>query len=120
MSQSLYAFYGSLRRGMRLHHQFKNDLKYRYHVWLSGYDLFSLGNYPYAVKSHDPAHRMLVEVVAISNVETENTIHKIEIEAGYYAEQISIGDDRVTLFLYEAAANNLRIDSGDWCIFFRH
>lgn len=114
MSKFLYAFYGSLRRGMRLHNQFKSDLS----VWLKGYDLHSLGNYPFAIKSSDPSHKILIEVTAILNAETEKSIHDIEIGAGYYAEKIQIGGDLVTIFLFEAAANNLRIDSGDWVIFF--
>lgn len=118
MERSLYAFYGSLRRGMRLHKQFKNDLCYLYSVWLQEYDLYSLGNYPYAVKSPDPAHRMLVEVMMISDPETEKTIFKIERDAGYYCHKIMIGADQVNIFLYEDPANNLRIDSGDWGVFF--
>ena len=65
MSHSLFGFYGSLRRGMRLHHQFKSDLHYLYSVWLQGYDLYSLGNYPFAVKSSDLNHKIMVEVVSI-------------------------------------------------------
>ncbi len=118
MSRSLYAFYGSLRRGMRLHKQFKNDLQYLYSVWLSGYDLYSLGNYPYALKSTDQTHKILVEVMDILDPETEKTIFKIESDAGYASHKIMIGDDPVIIFLYKEPANNLRIDSGDWGIFF--
>lgn len=119
MSQSLYAFYGSLRRGMRLHNQFKNDLLYSYSAWVKGYNLYSLGNYPFAVKSSDLSHKILVEVTEIMNAETEKNIQDIEIAAGYYAEKIQIGNDQVTIFLFEEAANNLRIESGDWVNFFR-
>ncbi len=118
MSQTLYAFYGSLRRGMRLHKQFKNDLHYSYSAWLKGYALYSLGNYPFAIKSPNPAHKILVEVTWISDAETERSIRDIEMEAGYYTEKIQVGDDQATLFLFEEAANNLRIDSGDWVVFF--
>ena len=120
MERSLYAFYGSLRRGMRLHKQFKNDLQYLYSTWLKGYDLYSLGNYPYAVRSTDQTHRIMVEVMMILDPDTEKTIYKIESDAGYYGHKIMIGDDLVTIFLYELPANNLRIDSGDWGIFFGH
>lgn len=118
MRRSLYAFYGSLRRGMRLHKQFKNDLHYLYSVWLTGYDLYSLGNYPYAIKSTDSTHKILVEVTMVLDVETERDILKIENDAGYYIHKIKLGTDHVTIFLYEETANNLRIDSGDWCVFF--
>jgi len=118
MSQTLYAFYGSLRRGMRLHKQFKNNLHYLHSAWLKGYELYSLGNYPYAIKSSDPAHKILVEVMLISDAETEKNICDIEIEAGYYAEKIQVGDEQLAIFLLENAANNLRIKSGDWVTFF--
>ena len=118
MGQSLYAFYGSLRRGMRLHNQFKNDLHYLYSAWITGYELYSLGNYPYALHSLDPSHKILVEVMRISDPETERVIQKIETDAGYYFKGIQIGDDQVTIFLFEDPANNLRIASGDWGIFF--
>jgi gamma-glutamylcyclotransferase (GGCT)/AIG2-like uncharacterized protein YtfP len=87
-------------------------------VWLQGYDLYSLGNYPYAVKSSDPTHRLLVEVVIISDPETEKTISKIELDAGYSCQTITIGDYPVTIFLFNEPTNNLRIDSGDWSNFF--
>ncbi len=98
--------------------QFKSDLHYVYSAWLKGYELYSLGNYPCAIKSSDPAHKILVEVMLISELETEKNICDIEIEAGYYAEKIQVGDDQVTIFLFEEAANNLRIKSGDWVTFF--
>jgi len=118
MSRNLFAFYGSLRRGMRLHKQFKKHLHYSHSAWLNGYSLYSLGNYPYAIKSSDPAHKILVEVMLISDEETENSIRDIEREAGYYEEKIQMGDELVTLFLFEEATNNLRIESGDWVVFF--
>lgn len=93
-------------------------MRYLYIVWLQGYDLYSLGNYPYAVMSTDPTHKMLVEVMEILDPETEKIIIKIESDAGYYLREIMIGDDRLIIFLYEEPANNLRIDSGDWGIFF--
>ncbi len=118
MSKSLYAFYGSLRRGMRLRKQFRTDLRYSYSAWLKGYALYSLGNYPFAVKSQDGKHKILVEVTQILHLETEKTIIDIETQAGYQAEKIEVGEDLVTIFLFEQAANNLRIDSGDWVSFF--
>lgn len=101
-----------------MHKQFKNHLHYSHSAWLKRYALFSLGNYPFAIKSSDSAHKILVEVMWISDAETEKSIRDIEMEAGYYAETIQIGDDHVTLFLFEDTANNLRIDSGDWVVFF--
>jgi gamma-glutamylcyclotransferase (GGCT)/AIG2-like uncharacterized protein YtfP len=85
---------------------------------LKGYDLYSLGNYPFAIKSVDPNRKILVELTRISDDETEKSIGDIERQAGYVADKIQLGDDIVTIFLFEDAANNLRIDSGDWVAFF--
>ncbi len=120
VGHTLYAFYGSLRRGMRLHDQFTNDLDYLYSMWLNGYDLFSLGNYPYALESTDPKHKILVEVMMITDPEIEKRISQIEIDTGYYAKEIQLGNERIIIFLFDFPANNLRIDSGDWSIFFGH
>jgi gamma-glutamylcyclotransferase (GGCT)/AIG2-like uncharacterized protein YtfP len=54
----------------------------------------------------------------VSNPETAASINQIEIDAGYRSEKIIIGIEPVTIFLYEESANNLRIVSGDWGIFF--
>ena len=105
---------------MRLYQQFKSDLHYLYSAWLPGYDLYSLGNYPYAIKSDDPTHQILIEVMRISDTETEKQIHKIELEAGYYSEEVNIGEDTISIYLFEETANNLRIVSGDWAVFFGH
>jgi len=103
---------------MRLHYQFKNSLQYHYSIWLQGYDMFTLGNYPYAVSCDNLNHKILVEVMHINDPEVAETIHQIEIEAGYFAKQIKLGNELLTLYLFEKPANNLRIDSGDWVIFF--
>lgn len=77
-----------------------------------------MGEYPCAVKSYDLTHKILVEVTGISNEESEKKIHDIEIEAGYYVEKIKIGDDLISIYLFEKPTNNLRIESGDWVSFF--
>jgi len=58
--------------------------------------------------------------MCISDEELEKQIHKIEVEAGYYSHEINIGNDIVSIYLFEQPANNLRIVSGDWAIFFGH
>ncbi len=87
-------------------------------AWLKGYNLYSLGNYPFAVKSSDATNKILVEVTQILDTETEKTITDMETQAGYYAEKIEVGDHLVTIFLFEEHIDNLRIDSGDWVSFF--
>lgn len=119
-THNYYAFYGSLRRGMRLYNQFAGALNYQYSVWLNGYELYSLGNYPYAVKSANHKSKILVEVFTIPDVEAKREIMEIEKGAGYFLEQFEFGKKTLNIFLYEEpVANNLRVDSGDWVSFFR-
>jgi gamma-glutamylcyclotransferase (GGCT)/AIG2-like uncharacterized protein YtfP len=117
---NLYAFYGSLRRGMRLYNQFAGSLHYQYSAWLNGYELYSLGNYPYAVKSDNPKSKILVEVFSISDEEAEKEIQEIEKGAGYFSDRVMFGKKSLNIFLYqEPVTNNMRVESGDWVSFFR-
>jgi gamma-glutamylcyclotransferase (GGCT)/AIG2-like uncharacterized protein YtfP len=117
---SKYAFYGSLRRGMRLYDQYKLSLKYLNSVWLQGFDLYSLGNYPYAIRSENQKNKILVEIFEITNKETEQEIINIEIEAGYVIEEILIDGEVIKIFLFENSTNDRKVDSGDWVTFFRY
>jgi gamma-glutamylcyclotransferase (GGCT)/AIG2-like uncharacterized protein YtfP len=120
MPQSaLYAFYGSLRQGMPLFEQFRNALEYQYSVWLPGYELYSLGDYPYAVKSHDNSKKILAEIFRFTDKEVEEKIIQIEFNAGYILEEIRVRGEVVKIFLFEQRTNNLRVESGDWVTFFR-
>lgn len=117
---SLYAFYGSLRRGMRLYNQFHYFMHYHYSAWLTGYELYSLGNYPYAVKSSNPDRKLLVEIVSFSEPAIEKEILELENGAGYHLVQQPFGADLINIFLYDTEpANNMRVVSGDWVTFFR-
>lgn len=115
---SLYAFYGSLRRGMKLYEIFKPALEYQYSFWLPGYDLFALADYPCVVKSNSPTSKILVEVMKLNDSEVEKEIFKIEMEAGYFYTDIKIRNVPVGIFLFESGANYQRVDHGDWVKFF--
>jgi gamma-glutamylcyclotransferase (GGCT)/AIG2-like uncharacterized protein YtfP len=117
---SLFAFYGSLRRGMRLYNQFHFALQYHYSAWLKGYELYSLGNYPYAVKSAIPDRKILVEIFSITEPEVEKEIFDLEVGAGYHLVKQTFDDRVINIFLYDdTSANNMRVHSGDWVTFFR-
>jgi gamma-glutamylcyclotransferase (GGCT)/AIG2-like uncharacterized protein YtfP len=85
-----FAFYGSLRRGMALYERFKDHLHYHSAGWISGYDLYALESYPYAIKSNDPKAKIKVEIFRIQHDETSREIENIELEAGYYADTVLI------------------------------
>jgi gamma-glutamylcyclotransferase (GGCT)/AIG2-like uncharacterized protein YtfP len=103
---------------MRLHKQFHEHLHYLYSAWLPGYTMYTLGNYPFIVKTTDPSQKILIEVTGVHDLETQETINKIELDAGYVSEKIIVRNDEVTIFLFNSPANNMRIESGDWVTFF--
>jgi gamma-glutamylcyclotransferase (GGCT)/AIG2-like uncharacterized protein YtfP len=117
-SESVYAFYGSLRRGMSYYEEFRQGLNYQYSLWLKGYDLFSLGPYPCAVKTDNPDSKIMIEVMKIGDPDIEKSIVKIEMDAGYYCEDIMIQGKRAGIFLYKSAANYPHVYHGDWVKFF--
>ncbi|MBL7871645.1 MAG: gamma-glutamylcyclotransferase [Cyclobacteriaceae bacterium] len=115
---SVYAFYGSLRRGMKLYTTFKSALEYQYSFWLHGYHLFALTDYPCAVKSSSPTNKILIEVMKINDTDVAKEIFEIEIAAGYFYEDIKIKNTPVGIFLFESGANYKRVEHGDWVKFF--
>jgi gamma-glutamylcyclotransferase (GGCT)/AIG2-like uncharacterized protein YtfP len=115
---SMYAFYGSLRRGMKLYESFKPALDYQFSFWLPGYDLYALTDYPCAVKSNLATSKILCEVMKINDDAVAKEIYKIEMDAGYYYADIIIKNTPVGIYLYESGANYHRVDHGDWVKFF--
>lgn len=114
----MYAFYGSLRRGMELYETFKPALNYQFRFWLSSYELFALTDYPCAVKSNSPTNKILIEVMKINDEDVAKEIVKIEMDAGYFYTYIKIKNAPVGIFLFETGANYQRVDHGDWVKFF--
>jgi gamma-glutamylcyclotransferase (GGCT)/AIG2-like uncharacterized protein YtfP len=115
---SIYAFYGSLRRGMALHKKFESDLQYKFSIWLPGYELYSLGPYPCAVQTQNMANKILVEVMLVTNPDVARQIFDIEINAGYFFQNIQIKNEPVGIYLYKQATNNSKVIGGDWVTFF--
>lgn len=103
---------------MKYHEEFKVSLKYQHSFWLKGYDLYSLGPYPCAVKSDSSTSKILVEVMKVVDPDVERKISGIEMDAGYYYTDILIQNKPVGIFLYESAANYPQVHHGDWVKFF--
>ncbi len=113
-----YVFYGSLRRGMDLYHRFQEKLEYKYSQWLKGYELYSLGAYPFALKSTDSNAVILVEVFEIKDEKTASEIHAIEMEAGYVFDVIELNGVAAGIYCYEKCTNEPKVESGDWVDFY--
>jgi gamma-glutamylcyclotransferase (GGCT)/AIG2-like uncharacterized protein YtfP len=115
---SVFAFYGSLRRGMENHALHASHLKYLFSARLSGFKLYSRGEFPVAVRS-SATDSIVVEVFRIVDRATREMIHKLEMDEGYYFESILIGDVEAGIYLFREPGNYQQVDGGDWVTFFR-
>lgn len=118
LNHRLFAFYGSLRKNMPLYEQFKKGLKYQFSGWVKGYQLFSLGEFPCAVKSANPADQMLIEIFEVTDPQVAREIDAIEMGYGYYRDEVEIDGTRALIYLFENEANYPRVSHGDWVKFF--
>lgn len=118
-AHSLYAFYGSLRRGMSNYHQFRHGLTFLYDHVLQGYRLYKLDYYPYAVRSADGQGDLMVEVFKIIDPTVEKAIHDLELGVGYYYDEVTIRGMATGIYLFDKAGNEPLVKGGDWVKFFR-
>ena len=119
MNTSVFAFYGSLRRGMENHILHKNHLKYLFSARLRGYSLYSRGEFPIAVKTSGANDSIVVELFSIADRDTREMIHKLEMDEGYYLENITINGTEAGIYLFRSPENYQPVRSGDWVTFFR-
>ena len=115
---SLYAFYGSLRKGMDNYERYRDAMVYLYSVRLKDFKLYSRGLYPCVAKS-TPENSVLVEVFRITDPQLEKEIHEMEMEEGYVYEEVLINDQRVGIYVFENIENFKEVESGDWVTFYR-
>lgn len=112
---SLYAFYGTLRRGMENHHLLGSGAQYLQTVKLPGYKLYSLVEYPYAVKTGNRSDGITAELFYLPDLSIQHTIHEMELEVGYYYHEVPVEGKMVGIYLFHAPApDDIRITSGDW------
>lgn len=107
--------YGTLREGdynfKRVQNLFGKDSIIKIdEKTLSGYAMFDLGAYPGLNKTDNEEHKVLFDVVEVTD-EAFNFIQSMEIGAGYSPLEV---DDAI-LYIYNINyAENKRIVSGDW------
>jgi gamma-glutamylcyclotransferase (GGCT)/AIG2-like uncharacterized protein YtfP len=114
----MYAYYGSLRRGMSNYHYFEKGLEFRYQDVITGFRLHALEEYPYAVRSGDPADTLTIEVFRVTDPAIERAIHELEMEVGYVYEEIILRGEAVGIYLYKKAGVEPLVNGGDWIKFF--
>lgn len=116
---TVFAFYGSLRRGMENHILHRDHLKYLFSARLRGYSLYSRGEFPVAVKSSNLNDSIVVELFTIADRTTREMIHKLEMDEGYYFEVITVDTTEAGIYLFKDPENYQPVRSGDWVSFFR-
>lgn len=110
---SCYAFYGSLRQGMYNHIRFGN-LEYLFTEKLAGYKLYALERYPIAVQTNVPSDVIIIEAMRVTHPTTENEIHQLELNAGYYYDEVIVRGISVGIYLFHDAGSNAEVPYGDW------
>lgn len=116
---NLYAFYGSLRRGLHNYERFEPHLRYQFSCWIKGYQLYSFGDFPFAVESNSDENKILAEVFEITNSETQKQIDDLELGYGYFSKTILIEKKPVKIYLLGKNTNYPVVIGGDWVKFFR-
>lgn len=97
---------------------YQNELQFLSRQWLRGFELYSLGDYPYAVRCENRDSKILAEVFRISDPAVGQSINQLELEAGYYLDFVSVEQGRAGIYLFKKSVNDIRIKSGDWVDFF--
>ena len=112
----LFAFYGSLRRGMANYRLYAPHLHYLTTLQLPGYRLFALSDYPYAIRT-TTADTIVAELFHIESQTVREEIYHMEIDAGYVFETITVGDRQAGIYLFPHQGNGYFVPSGDWVAF---
>lgn len=114
----LFAFYGSLRKGMSNHAIYANHLQYVESIRITGFTLYALEAYPYAVRSGNNEDSIVIEIFRIIDPTTRKDIYLLELDAGYIFKVIEVHHKKIGIYLFEAPTNNIKVESGDWVEFF--
>ncbi|HTF18104.1 MAG TPA: gamma-glutamylcyclotransferase family protein [Chryseolinea sp.] len=110
-----YAFYGTLRQGMENHLAFAKALAYLKTETLTGYRMYSLGEYPYIVYTGHANDLIVVDLFHIANSEAEEMIHEMEIDAGYILSSVVIDGSKFGIYLFVAnQVGDELLPGGDW------
>jgi gamma-glutamylcyclotransferase (GGCT)/AIG2-like uncharacterized protein YtfP len=110
-----YAFYGSLRLGMENHLAFADTVSYLRTVNLTGYRMYSLGEYPYVVQTHDPDDVIIADLFYIDSPATEQMIYEMEIDAGYIRCPILIEGNKFGIYVFPSSMpGDEYLPGGDW------
>ncbi len=109
--------YGSLRKGAYNYNAYKRaykeNLQYLETKEIEGYELRSLGSYPYI---REGGGTLTVDLITC-NEECFQSINNMELGAGYEAKEITIGDFTGTIYIMNDGPDTKIVKHGDWLKF---
>ncbi len=116
-----YAFYGTLRSGM------ENNTYYGHHAFksleiveLKGFFLYSLGEYPYAVRTGDLTKTIKAELFYITDRSIEKALHEMELSVDYYFDEVQHNEASYGIYLFDRPKpGDVLLEHGDWVKFMR-
>ena len=115
-----YAFYGSLRKDQ---YNFRQGMEYQKTVEITGFKLFSLGAYPCAIQTGNEDDKLTVDLFTVTG-QNENSIHRMEIGAGYDYKEVEIDGKMFGIYVYPTDFLNRladrRVPEGDWVKFLQN
>jgi len=80
--------------------------------------MYSLAEYPYIIRTGNSVDKIVAELFAITNAETERTIHEMELDVGYIFSEVEIADIKFGIYVFRSAgANDNEVKLGDWSAF---
>lgn len=89
-------------------------------VTLPYFKMYSLGEYPYVVRSENPDDTIVAELFLVDDEKTEQTVNHLESDAGYILEPVIIAEEKFEIFVFTSAGpDDPQIRSGDWVQFVR-
>lgn len=111
-----FAFYGTLRKGQGNHRwSVANDSGAVFdgvHV-IPGYRMHSLGGYPFVTQSEEDS--IVVELYQLSDPRIIESIHRMEIGAGYSVEEITVNGQHYQLYVQPPRGHSYPVvPDGDW------
>lgn len=110
-----YAFYGTLRLKMENFIPFADQIEYIKTVTIKGYKMYSLGDYPYILKTGLESDRIVCDLCRVANSSVCREIDEMEITAGYECEDIEVDGEFFRIFVYKNyIPGTPQILSGDW------
>lgn len=118
--ENLYAFYGSLRKGMYNYRAFSSNMDYLETVVVTGFKLFSLGAYPCAIKTGNEDDKLTVDLFKVTG-EDEHRIDRMEKGASYKYDELEFNGKKFGIYVFPSDALNRLSDrnvpEGDWVKF---